>query len=100
MTPDEVGKTRDAARERRRVANVQATRIERVSREQDAGAPIVHRDARRLMSWNGENIEHAVAEVERRGVGGPVCDREERADRGGVAPNERDVRAADELGIA
>ena len=52
------------------------------------------------MTWNGENIQHAVAEIVRDSVGWPMRDTKERAHRCGVLTDERDARLIAELRIA
>src|SRR4051794_15006649 len=79
MCPHERSEPRDADRKCRGVTNVETPRIKGVAGQQYSGAPIVKRDARRLMSRNRQHIENASAEVDRSGVGWPTRDPEKRA---------------------
>jgi hypothetical protein len=72
MTADELHEAIDTGRERRRIADVQSAWIERVTGEQDSGAPIVQRDARRLVTWNRNHVEHPPAEIDDSAVERPA----------------------------
>src|SRR3954463_7953589 len=84
----------------RGVANVQATRIKGVAGQQDSRPPIVKRNARRLMARNRNNIEHAVAEIDRADVGRPMRNPEEGADRRSIAADHFRTGTTHKLAIA
>ena len=100
MVRDEIVEAIDAVRERRRIAHVEPAGIERVAREEDPGAAIVHCDARRLVAWNRKDVQYAPAQVDRSTVGGPMRDAEESAHRSCVAADENGIGTVNELRVA
>ena len=62
------------------VGDVETSRIHRVAREQEAGAPIVERDGRPFMSGNRDDVDQSAAEIEGRDVVGPVVNAKELRD--------------------
>ena len=88
MRAREVGEPVDALGEGGSIADVETARIERVTSEKHAGAAIVDRDARHLVTGDGDHVQHASAKIDGPEVRRPVSDAEKRPDRGGVAAND------------
>jgi hypothetical protein len=82
-----------------RITHVQSTRIKRVARQQYSRAAIVQRDARRLMPWNRQHVEHPAAEIDHATICRPPRDAKKRTNRGRVSANHYCIWPMDKLRI-
>src|SRR5260370_42518614 len=70
-----LGKTRkplNAGGERRKIGDIKPPGIKRVAGQKDAGPAIVERDTEGLVPRNRDHVQHAAAEIDETGIGGPL----------------------------